>query len=178
MLVTDLVTYSNYCNDCYKNYYNNGNYMTCNIFDRTSYYEKHVVITTCNNFQDFEFSSLFCVFSVTKETYAVNLFLSTVPAISPPNVSVTVLNDSALTVSWRPIEEILWQGLFLGYVVYFNHSGDDLHNTVSANTLELTITNLTAFTVYDVTVAGYTRKGLGPKSAMIRKQTHEESKKA
>ena len=114
----------------------------------------------------------------TEQSYMLNSFLSTVPAISPPNVSVTVLNTSALTVSWRPIEEILWQGLFLGYVVYFNHSGDDLHNTVSANTLELTITNLTAFTVYDVTVAGYTRKGLGPKSSIIGKRTHEESKKA
>ncbi len=36
------------------------------------------------------------------------------------------------------------------------------------------ITNLTAFTFYDLTIAGYTRKGLGAKHPVVTVRTHEE----
>ena len=97
------------------------------------------------------------------------------PAIFPPNVSLHALNSSALNVSWEPIEEHLQQGLFLGYVVFFNDSSDELRNlTIPPGAMHITLTNLTGFTFYDVTVAGYTRKGLGPRSPRIGETTQEE----
>ena len=80
-----------------------------------------------------------------------------------------------MTVSWSPIEEYLLQGSILGYVVYFNETNDDLRNlTVPPGTLEITLTNLTAFTLYNFMVAGYTGRGMGPRSPLVGKTTHEE----
>lgn len=105
-------------------------------------------------------------------------FLSIVPAVFPPNVTATALNTSAVTVSWSPIEEYFWQGSILGYFVFFNETNDSLRNlTVPPGTLEITITNLTAFTAYNFMVAGYTGEGVGQKSPEFVKKTYEEGKK-
>ena len=92
----------------------------------------------------------------------------------PLNLSVTALNTSALTVSWSPVDDILWNGVPLGYVIFCNHSNEERNFTVTSSNLEFTVTNLTAFTFYDVTVAGYTRKGLGPRHPTVTMPTHEE----
>ena len=96
------------------------------------------------------------------------------PAVYPSNFSVTALNTSALTVSWSHIDEDLWQGVPLGYVIYCNHSNDQRNFSVMLSSEEIMITNLTVFTFYDLTMVGYTRKGLGPKHPMVTVRTHEE----
>jgi hypothetical protein len=76
-------------------------------------------------------------------------------------------------VSWNHIDSESWQGMPLGYVIYCNHSDDQRNFTVTSST-ELMITNLTAFTFYDITIAGYTRYGTGAKYPVITARTHEE----
>ena len=96
------------------------------------------------------------------------------PAIYPSNLSVTPLNTSALIVSWNHIDEDLWQGMPLGYVIYCNHSDDQRNFNVTLSTQQIMITNLTGFTFYDLTIAGYTRKGLGPKYPVVTVRTLED----
>ena len=100
--------------------------------------------------------------------------LNLVPSRNPLNLSVTVLNTSALTVSWKPINDDLWNGMPLGYVIFCNHSDEERNFTVTTSDIEFTVTNLTAFTLYDLTVAGYTRKGLGPRHPTLTVRMPEE----
>ncbi|XP_028409645.1 uncharacterized protein LOC114532360 [Dendronephthya gigantea] len=100
--------------------------------------------------------------------------LEHVPSSYPFNLSLTVLNTSALTVSWKPINEDLWHGMPLGYVIFCNNSNEERNFTVTLSNLEFTVTNLTAFTFYDLAVAGYTRKGLGPRHPTLTVRLPEE----
>ena len=79
-------------------------------------------------------------------------------------------------MSWKHISENSWHGVPLGYMIsYFNQeSGNQRNFTVTSSNEEIVITNLTSYTFYDLTIAGYTRKGLGPKHNMITVRTHEE----
>ena len=79
-------------------------------------------------------------------------------------------------MSWNHISENSWHGVPLGYMIsYFNQeSGNQRNFTVTSSNEEIVITNLTSYTFYDLTIAGYTRKGLGPKHNMITVRTHEE----
>ena len=53
-------------------------------------------------------------------------------------------------------------------------SGNQRNLTVTSSTEDIIITNLTAYTFYDLTMAGYTRKGVGPRHPIITVRTHEE----
>ena len=74
--------------------------------------------------------------------------------------------EKIVSLSWKPIKPEDTKGNLLGYTIECRALNQDLKQTLVSNATatNVTISNLTTATTYIITVAGFTRKGLGPSS--------------
>ena len=75
-------------------------------------------------------------------------------------------------MDWKEVNEASRNGKILGYKITYN---DTEYVNVSAPTLHTVISGLSVWTEYNVSVAAYTKIGLGP-PASVRVWTEEGSK--
>jgi len=112
----------------------------------------------------------------------MNFFL--VPNIAPEQVTVKSLGSTSIQVSWSPLKPQNMNGVLQGYYVFYKQiiskskrslSAGVFHvSNISASSVE--IKGLQPFTSYEVSVAGFTKRGSGPKSAPMIVRTQEEGK--
>ncbi|KAL4646393.1 neural cell adhesion molecule L1-like protein [Arapaima gigas] len=105
------------------------------------------------------------------------------PAAAPANVAVTVLNSNKIHVSWTPVPVHHVQGLLGGYKVQISRLWDLLNSgkplkeketaLVSGNVSHTTVLDLVPFSEYNLTVAVFNGRGMGPRSHPVTFKTPE-----
>lgn len=95
--------------------------------------------------------------------------VESVPDVAPGNVKVKSKAPLSLDVTWQQIPRSHYNGVFQGYVVFYQKLGAAAWSTikVSPMTLAVLLPSLEAAEYYNVKVAGYTRVGTGKESAVI-----------
>ena len=85
------------------------------------------------------------------------------PAEAPQNVSVTLQNDSFVTLQWSKIPNSAVNGDLIGYVIVIRNIGDHvvINETVPPTQVALQITTLKAHEQYKATIYGLTKIGAG-----------------
>ena len=97
---------------------------------------------------------------------------------SKPPVGPTAVNLSgphSIPVSWNPVPEGFVHGILLGYRILYrvrSIAGEDvrqatLNTTAKATALNITLTGLLNYAVYDIRVLAFTVKGDGAASQSI-----------
>lgn len=108
------------------------------------------------------------------DTYDMIVFLMyTAPSASPSSVMSTVINSTAITVSWSPLNQSATNGVIRHYKVSITNAVTESEEVLTTTTPNLTITMLTPFTQYSVRVAAFTI-GSGPYSNPIYVMTAED----
>ncbi|XP_065069136.1 receptor-type tyrosine-protein phosphatase S-like isoform X1 [Rhopilema esculentum] len=92
-----------------------------------------------------------------------------VPIESPQNFSMTLTNDSLVTLSWKGIPRESANGDLIGYVVAIKDLlGKTIFNkTVASNATTIRIETLKAHHQYEATIYGYTNVGAGKLQSLI-----------
>lgn len=102
---------------------------------------------------------------------------STVPSAAPRMITVYNTSSTSVSVQWRPIPENFTNGVLLGYQVdCFLLGSPRAEQTLTTSNDSVEFQGLKKFTRYLVTVAGYTRKGLGV-SDTVPCRTDEDGKR-
>ena len=104
-----------------------------------------------------------------------------VPSDSPMNVSVTVLNSTAMSVQWNKIDPLHENGHIIMYEISYKPitTFNDLLKTLSENTTgnrSIILVNLQEYVEYAISVRGYTNVGPGPYSIPVSGTTSEDGK--
>ena len=91
------------------------------------------------------------------------------PDVAPGNVQVESKAPLSLDVTWQQIPRSHHNGVFQGYVVFYQKLGETAWSTIKVQpmTLAVLLPRLEAAEYYNVKVAGYTRVGTGKESAVI-----------
>jgi hypothetical protein len=103
-----------------------------------------------------------------------------VPEQFPLNLKGFNKSSTELYLEWQPLDERLWNGVALGYKIFY--ISPDANNdywsttTVGAHTNFKTLDQLSKYTRYKIKVAAFTSKGIGPVSPVIFLQTSEDGK--
>ena len=101
----------------------------------------------------------------------IHFFLiPTAPAGSPQNVIATTLTSTEIRVNWDPVPAIEENGIITTYEILYDPQetfDGQIPNNVPINTtdgliLEMTLTGLQEYVVYNITVRAYTSIGSGP----------------
>lgn len=87
------------------------------------------------------------------------------PSGIPINLSGVNTSSTSLLISWQPLEVDDQNGIILGYNVTYFSNDDDSVMTVTSDTM-ISITGLSVYTVYNVSVAAYTVVGTGPSDSI------------
>ncbi|KAF8795107.1 Roundabout like protein [Argiope bruennichi] len=95
--------------------------------------------------------------------------LEDVPSAPPDNLQVRVIGPKMATISWSPPPPQHRNGLLQGYSIRILDNSSQLHAqiTTNATTTSVTLTNLTAGSVYNIKAAALTSSGMGPFSPSI-----------
>ena len=83
----------------------------------------------------------------------------------PQKVSARNESSTSLLVEWKEVHEYFKNGIILGYNITYAEYPDGLNQwkiVVSATTFQTVISGLLVWTEYRVSVAAYTKVGLGP----------------
>ena len=86
------------------------------------------------------------------------------PSAPPPNVTVTGVTSSTISVQWGSVPCIHQNGDITGYSVQYEVMGSgntQTMNVTGAGVTEATLSNLTASTTYSVQVAAVNSAGTG-----------------
>ena len=96
-------------------------------------------------------------------------YLFLVPLESPQNFSMTLTNNSLVTLSWEGIPRESANGDLIGYVVAIKDLiGQTIFNkTVASNVTTIRIETLKAHHQYEATIKGYTNVGAGKLQSLI-----------
>ncbi|EDO39996.1 predicted protein, partial [Nematostella vectensis] len=99
-----------------------------------------------------------------------------VPSVAPTIIKAANQSSTSLTVQWSRIPPGLTRGVLLGYRVTYTQydSGATYTRDTAAGVTRMTLTSLTPYMVYTVSVAGFTSKGTGPESYNITLSTDED----
>lgn len=90
------------------------------------------------------------------------MLFSAVPSAAPRMITAHITSSTSISVQWSPIPDNLTNGVLLGYQVdcfLFGSVRGEQTLTTSSNSVEFQ--GLRKFNRYLITVAGYTKKGLG-----------------
>lgn len=87
-------------------------------------------------------------------------------------------SSTSLRVDWREVNKSERNGIILGYnIEYTDPEGVPRYDNVTpGSTLFTIVTKLKVLTWYNVSVAAYTKVGLGPRSRAVPVSTDEGSK--
>ncbi|XP_048584451.1 uncharacterized protein LOC5515158 isoform X2 [Nematostella vectensis] len=111
---------------------------------------------------------------------AVNVTVRTdedIPSLPPANITVHNTTSTSLLVSWDPVPSGFAHGVVLGYRVMhrrFNSNTSYGVTNISSGTRETDLVGLEKFTVYEVRVLAFTRKGDGAVSNTTDARTDED----
>ena len=101
-----------------------------------------------------------------------NLFLSTVPSLSPTSVSHGTVTASSITVRWGEVSCIHRNGQITGYIAKAKIDRVLKRSiNVASNTRQATLSGLSPSTRYTVQVAAVNGAGSGPYSTEINIRT-------
>jgi len=98
---------------------------------------------------------------------------------APPTIDAkeTKAEDAhTIRVKWNEIDKKDQNGIILGYIVYYNETGqlkESTKQTISTNTA---ITGLKIFTKYCIKVTGYTKVGAAPLGNCFYVRTSDSGK--
>ena len=107
-----------------------------------------------------------------------DIFCSVIVPTSPP-VDVFAYNTSQTTiyVTWSPPDPNTIPGVLVGYEVSFTPASQNASATrrvmLCACNTSVELKNLTIYTLYNITVAAFTKVGIGNESDVIRTWTEE-----
>ena len=104
------------------------------------------------------------------------LFLSTVPASPPVDVSVTNQSATTILVTWSEVPAIDRNGIIISYDVEYTQDMFPSVPTVQSLTVNdtmATLTGLEEYVVYSVRVRASTIVGSGPYSENVTERTQE-----
>ncbi|XP_001623142.2 uncharacterized protein LOC5501884 isoform X2 [Nematostella vectensis] len=99
-----------------------------------------------------------------------------VPSFPPENITAANTSSTSLLIQWSPVPKDHANGIILGYKILYRVSGSNgsfSEHRTNADTTATEVTNLTHFTVYDVSVVAFTSKGDGPGSEPLIVKTAE-----
>lgn len=103
---------------------------------------------------------------------------STVPHDSSRGLYGYNTSDTKIKVFWEDVPRDHQNGIITGYTLFYNttlRSGEILHHNQSLGPhRQHELTGLLPFKYYDIQVAAFTSKGLGPRSNSTIVQTEEE----
>ena len=92
-------------------------------------------------------------------------FTFLVPGAPPPQVTAFNTSNSSIFVTWQDITSSSVPGILLGYVVRIIQADDTNLSNFREIEHDLStrrnISNLETYTLYNISVAGYTRVGIG-----------------
>lgn len=98
----------------------------------------------------------------------------------PANLTGFNKSSTDLYIEWQPLEKKYWNGIALGYKIFYvpliPTSEPEKIELVDADSNFTTLDQLAKFTWYNIKVAAFTSKGLGPISPEITLQTSEDGK--
>ena len=98
-----------------------------------------------------------------------------VPSGPPTNFNVSSLNSSSIFLSWSPPLPENQNGDITGYVINVtNLDNETVHQFRAGNVLDLAVTNLEPFTLYESEVFASTAVGVGQAPAIALVQTDED----
>ncbi|XP_041473856.1 protein sidekick-2-like [Lytechinus variegatus] len=99
------------------------------------------------------------------------------PAIAPRDVRVRAFNSTALRVTWMPLDDVEWNGIPGGYLIYWRPYGTSMQemffNLASPYINNHVITGLEEWMPYDVRIEAYNELHVGPTSGMVTGWTNE-----
>ena len=103
------------------------------------------------------------------------LSLHPVPSAAPTSVNVYVVNSTAISVQWGEVNCTDRNGVITSYLLQYIRSGnpDIMNVTGDSNGMIVTISELSAATMYTVKVAGETSAGIGVYSDGLHIDTPE-----
>lgn len=89
--------------------------------------------------------------------------LEGVPAVGPENVTVKVINNQQVRITWNPINSTYWNGILTKYVVRFGikDTPEPFTYEINPEATEFTIDDLMSGKTYEFKLAGGTSAGLG-----------------
>jgi hypothetical protein len=105
-------------------------------------------------------------------------YLSPEPAAPPRKVIAQNESSTTLRVAWKEVNETLRNGIIQGYLITYSDGTSGNENRIgitSAAIFDTLISKLSVWTWYNVTVAAYTKVGVGPR-AFVKARTEEGSK--
>ena len=93
------------------------------------------------------------------------------PSAAPRSVRISEVTSSSITVQWGTVSCIHCNGDITGYIIRAMTSGEDDRIVVVDDVREATISGLTPFTEYTVSVAAVNSQDTGPYSVGIVQST-------
>jgi hypothetical protein len=113
------------------------------------------------------------------QNYDLKFFFSqSVPSAPPPNIIAFNSSSTSISVAWQPILAGFLNGVFLGYHVFYHEASQSnsipLVITVNQSVLNVELQNLSMFTPYLVSVAGFTTPGIGNVSTPLNVTTDQD----
>ena len=97
------------------------------------------------------------------------------PSAPPQNVTITVINSTAIIISWSPPSYLDQNGDIIGYQLMITNRINSLAIMCNATNMTFYIaTMLEQFEIYIIEIAAWTLIGLGPFSDPVRSQTFED----
>jgi hypothetical protein len=110
----------------------------------------------------------------------MQLFTCTAPDIAPDVVTVTVINSTAINISWEQIPPMSRNGIITTYEVLLvpleTFDGQLLPWQMNTSDLYILFSDLEEFVGYNISVRSYTSAGPGPYSDEVFAMTIEDSK--
>jgi hypothetical protein len=106
---------------------------------------------------------------VTLSPIKLNRTLQDSPDASPQNVHAIAVNSTAVEATWDPPPQDKRNGIILYYVVYVT----PIKREVNVSEQQQIITDLIAFTEYNINVAAFTAIGSSPKSTAVKVVTKQ-----
>ena len=105
------------------------------------------------------------------------LTLSTAPTSSVSNIIISSVEARSMTISWDEVPCSGQNGPITGYLLYYtNTTFNDTVNITGGDNRQYTLTTLTPYTNYTVTVRAYNDARTGPASSEVIQQTGEAGK--
>lgn len=87
-------------------------------------------------------------------------------------------SSTSIFIKWEPIPKDKIRGILLGYKLAFAEAGSQRPTflTASSNATSAEAIDLEKFSIYVIVIQGYTRRGTGLASYVLRSSTGEDGK--